>query len=54
MSAIEFIFSDSLKNEKNWTLTAFLFIVLSVYSWYHCKHMCMYRLLLRGTMPGMA
>ncbi len=54
MSAIEFIFSDSLKNEKNWTLTAFLFIMLSVSSLYHCIYMCMDRLLLRGTMPGMA
>lgn len=54
MSAIEFIFSDSLKNEKNMTLAAFLFIMLSVSSLYHCKYKYMYRLLLRGTMSGMA
>ncbi len=54
MSAMEFIFSDSLKNEKNWALAAFLFIMLSVSSLYHCKYRYMYRLLLRGTMPLMA
>ncbi len=36
MSAIKLLFSDSLKNEKNWTLMAFLFKVLSVFSVQQC------------------